>query len=559
MNDFLQIVRLKNGFESAVKEASLQELYALRSDASFGTKKYETKQPALQQLSKEFGKIHAFAEEFGKNRMPLQVSTAWFHRTLCAVKALELWKKYRREYVIDKDWYQDFITTEDTKIDFSMLQKLPYDSFYVNLENLGILSTNHYRNVIGVIVNVMNTDTLHLTVIDSDNVQYNPVQYYGSSDLRIVKMRDPKQPGKTESFALAKKDFSSAVYPNTNMTYGEFISKYGSYKEVRDCFPENWKKYDTGTVHFVDFEVNKNAQNNVLSGISDNADTCFGWKMQYDGVIEGIDLKSQVINQIMRFIIPFLYFLHSKTEDITYRKTGKEAEQKTDPSQLIEKWDVGIRYGQKIRSLQRKCKIYGAETVCGGENEGVKKDRPSRPRAYVRCAHWHHYWCGSQADRHLELRWLEPTYCNGAITDIVTVMNEVSDADLKQSNGEHVIACYLDKMQVPYETEHVINIKGHNRRYDFLVSFQEKYLFIEFDGEQHFRPVEQFGGAEAFRGRRVADFDKNKYAKKQRIPLLRIRYDQITSVPELIDAFLEKPTINRLNPVLDNTKYYKVK
>lgn len=602
MNQFLQIVQQKNGFQELVQPLTLDQLHSLRTDGTFYTTSFSSPNPDIMKLHELFSDIFPFVEQTEEtgDRIPWQVSKAWFHRTMCAMKAMELWKRYRREYVIDRDWYNDFMSTEDIRINFSLLQKLPFDSFYVDMSNLDLLHTNHYENVIGVIVNIMNEGTLHLTVVDANNVQYNPVQYYGNSDELIVKMKEYNNLSPCNTFFMGKEELKNYV-SGTNVTFGEFIKEHGSYERVRDLFPKSWQKYDTGEVRFVDFLIRQDSDGNVLAAKKNNANECLGWILNYGGVVEGIDLQSQVINQVIKFIIPFLYFLHSKTNDVICRGRlnqdatqeinqaptqditqvahnnieNKETEKEADRTKLqIETWDVGTRYGERIRTLQRKRKLYGdrvidgdvADTTSGayGEDEsldekyGVKPQniRPNRPRAYVRCAHWHRYWCGNEENRHLELRWLEPTYCNGAISDIVTVINEVSDEDIRQSNGEHAISSYLEKMGISYEPESVVNIKGHNRRFDFDVCFNNKRLFIEFDGEQHFRPVKVFGGAEAFRERKKADFDKNKYAKKHKIPLLRIRYDQMEQIPNLIDSFLEHPSLSRLNPVMDNTKYY---
>ena len=103
---------------------------------------------------------------------------------------------------------------------------------------------------------------------------------------------------------------------------------------------------------------------------------------------------------------------------------------------------------------------------------------------------------------------------------------------------------------------YTVSIKGHNRRYDFLLKQKGRQMFIEFDGEQHFKPIEMFGGMEEFKKRQRADWDKNRYAKKNKIPILRIRYDQISQISELIDMFLENPKIGVLNPLLTNSGYY---
>ena len=83
-------------------------------------------------------------------------------------------------------------------------------------------------------------------------------------------------------------------------------------------------------------------------------------------------------------------------------------------------------------------------------------------------------------------------------------------------------------------------------------------MYIEYDGEQHFKAVEQFGGEQGYKERQQADRDKTDYARKQKIPLLRIRYDQISDIPDLIDRFIENPSISHINPAIENKKYYKV-
>ena len=47
---------------------------------------------------------------------------------------------------------------------------------------------------------------------------------------------------------------------------------------------------------------------------------------------------------------------------------------------------------------------------------------------------------------------------------------------------------------------------------------------IEFDGEQHIRPVERWGGEKAFQLQRKRDEIKNNYCKENGIALIRIGY-----------------------------------
>jgi hypothetical protein len=268
----------------------------------------------------------------------------------------------------------------------------------------------------------------------------------------------------------------------------------------------------------------------------------------FDSVVSVTEYNSPVFKELIIFTMHFLMFLSSKTKDIVKDPTYKIPKVYGKEFREIEKWNVGFYYGEKIRSIEKRTRLY--------EGIAAIAEQKNRPRPHVRRAHWHNYWCGSGIDKYLELKWIEPTYCNGSLDDIVTSVNLVSDKE-NLSTGEDLIAQYLTKMNVPFDREYTVNIKNHNRRFDFLVHFKGKDLLIEFDGEQHFKPVEMFGGEAEFKARQIADWDKNKYAKQHKIPLLRIRYDQIGIIPSLIDKFLEHPSINRFNPLIDNTKYYK--
>lgn len=58
--------------------------------------------------------------------------------------------------------------------------------------------------------------------------------------------------------------------------------------------------------------------------------------------------------------------------------------------------------------------------------------------------------------------------------------------------------------------------------FDFFLPIHN--ILIEFDGEQHIRPVERWGGEKAFRLQRKRDEIKNNYCKNNGITLVRIGY-----------------------------------
>lgn len=69
-------------------------------------------------------------------------------------------------------------------------------------------------------------------------------------------------------------------------------------------------------------------------------------------------------------------------------------------------------------------------------------------------------------------------------------------------------------------------------RYDFIIldNNQEPIRLIEFDGQQHFEPIEYFGGQQKFQQQVFNDKIKNQYAKNHNLPLVRIPYTEINQI-----------------------------
>lgn len=93
----------------------------------------------------------------------------------------------------------------------------------------------------------------------------------------------------------------------------------------------------------------------------------------------------------------------------------------------------------------------------------------------------------------------------------------------KQSKGELLIAGVLTKLGIDFETQKTFPDCTFKRElpYDFYI--EEYRVLIEFDGEQHYKPIEFFGGKTAFEYQKIRDNIKNDFAKKNGFTLLRIR------------------------------------
>ena len=61
---------------------------------------------------------------------------------------------------------------------------------------------------------------------------------------------------------------------------------------------------------------------------------------------------------------------------------------------------------------------------------------------------------------------------------------------------------------------------------------------IEFDGIQHFKPIKQFGGIEAFEATKINDKIKSDYCEENFINLVRIKYDEIDDIWNILWSHL---------------------
>ncbi len=99
-------------------------------------------------------------------------------------------------------------------------------------------------------------------------------------------------------------------------------------------------------------------------------------------------------------------------------------------------------------------------------------------------------------------------------------------------------------------------------RFDFsLIRHNNLFAFIEFDGEQHFKWVDMFfDSLEQFVERQGADKLKTAFSDTAHIPLLRIRFDQVESIPYMIDDLLKNPHnyIKSHNTFLTNDEYWQI-
>jgi len=96
-----------------------------------------------------------------------------------------------------------------------------------------------------------------------------------------------------------------------------------------------------------------------------------------------------------------------------------------------------------------------------------------------------------------------------------------------ESHGEKEISKILDELNIKYIKQYKFDDCKDKNSLPFDFYLPEHNMCIEFDGEQHFRPIEYWGGDEKFNNIKRHDNIKNDYCIKENIELIRIKYDNI--------------------------------
>jgi hypothetical protein len=109
------------------------------------------------------------------------------------------------------------------------------------------------------------------------------------------------------------------------------------------------------------------------------------------------------------------------------------------------------------------------------------------------------------------------------------------------SKGENTIMKILNNYSILYEMEKKFLGCVYKRELPFDFYLTEYNVLIEYDGKQHFKPINHFGGHEYLEKIKHRDSIKNQYCQTNNIPLLRIRYDE--NIEEKLTEFLKQQNI----------------
>ncbi len=112
------------------------------------------------------------------------------------------------------------------------------------------------------------------------------------------------------------------------------------------------------------------------------------------------------------------------------------------------------------------------------------------------------------------------------------------------SKGELFIAKILDKMKVEYELQYVYDNCRDKKPLPFDFYLPDYNLLIEYDGKQHFEPVDFAGKGKKWANKQFEyiqqnDKIKTQYCKNNNIKLLRIPYWKFDSIKEILENELK--------------------
>lgn len=119
-----------------------------------------------------------------------------------------------------------------------------------------------------------------------------------------------------------------------------------------------------------------------------------------------------------------------------------------------------------------------------------------------------------------------------------------------ESKGEKEISNYLSSKNINYKIEFKIKeCKDKSElRFDFTILDSNNNLkgFIEYDGIQHFKSIDYFGGEKALKETQRRDNIKNTYCKNNNIPLLRIKYTDFDKIEKILEEFLKEIQLKKI-------------
>lgn len=112
------------------------------------------------------------------------------------------------------------------------------------------------------------------------------------------------------------------------------------------------------------------------------------------------------------------------------------------------------------------------------------------------------------------------------------------------SKGEQKILKWLEENNINYESQKRININEHHLSIDFYLP--DFNLYIEYHGEQHYSPINYFGGEDKLKKQQELDVLKVNFFKEK---LLVISYLDFDKIEEILKSSTTIPKGSKLEAI----------
>ena len=111
----------------------------------------------------------------------------------------------------------------------------------------------------------------------------------------------------------------------------------------------------------------------------------------------------------------------------------------------------------------------------------------------------------------------------------------------REYKGEKVIAQHLTKRNICFQRQFAIDgcFNKSKLYFDFAVFREKEIHLIEYNGIQHYRPVEFFGGQKGYEYIKKNDNIKIDFCQKQNYPLLIIPYTKFKNINTILEEYFE--------------------
>jgi len=113
-------------------------------------------------------------------------------------------------------------------------------------------------------------------------------------------------------------------------------------------------------------------------------------------------------------------------------------------------------------------------------------------------------------------------------------LSGVGCPECNHSKGEKGIMKFLNKYDITYSYKHKFEDCVNEKKLPFDFYIPSMRTCIEFDGIQHYQPVELFGGTTSYYLLRENDQIKNDYCEDNYINMVRIRYDEFDDIYSIL-------------------------